>query len=56
LVVKSCSDLKATSFPADRLISENLAARQATVTTVQGKASKQTIVIFTSKVEEHAPR
>jgi len=34
------------TIPADRLISENLAGRSATVTIVQGNASTQTIVIF----------
>jgi hypothetical protein len=39
------------TFPADRLISENLAARSATVTIVQGNASTQTIVIFRNSVQ-----
>jgi hypothetical protein len=34
------------TIPANRLISENLAARSATVTIVQGNAATQTIVIF----------
>ena len=38
------------TIPADRLINENLAARQATVTIVQGNASTQTIVVFTNEV------
>jgi hypothetical protein len=43
------------TIPDGRLISENLAAGQATVTIVQGNASTQTIVIFTN-VETEAPR
>ncbi|MCI0558134.1 MAG: hypothetical protein MN733_06535, partial [Nitrososphaera sp.] len=39
------------TIPADRLISENLAARSATVTIVQGNASTQTIVIFRNRAQ-----
>jgi hypothetical protein len=39
------------TIPADRLISENLAARSATVTIVQGNASTQTIVIFQNRAQ-----
>jgi len=39
------------TIPADRLISENLVARSATVTIVQGNASTQTIVIFRNRVQ-----
>jgi len=39
------------TFPADRLISENLAGRSATVTIVQGNASTQTIVIFRNRAQ-----
>jgi len=34
------------TIPADRLLSENLGARSATVTIVQGTSSTQTIVVF----------
>lgn len=37
------------TIPDDRLISENLAARSATVTIVQGRASTQTIVVFRNR-------
>jgi hypothetical protein len=43
------------TIPADRLISENLGARSATVTIVQGGSSTQTIVVFRNQVEQ-APR
>jgi hypothetical protein len=39
------------TIPADRLISENLAARSATVTIVQGNASTQTIVVFRNRAQ-----
>ena len=39
------------TIPADRLISENLAGRSATVTIVQGNASTQTIVIFRNRAQ-----
>lgn len=39
------------TIPADRLISENLSARSATVTIVQGRASSQTIVVFRNRTE-----
>jgi hypothetical protein len=39
------------TIPADRLISEDWAARTATVTIVQGNASTQTIVIFRNRVQ-----
>jgi hypothetical protein len=38
------------TIPADRLISENLGARSATVTIVQGTSSTQTIVVFRNRV------
>ena len=38
------------TIPDDRLISENLSARSATVTIVQGRASTQTIVVFRNAV------
>jgi len=38
------------TIPADRLVSENLGARSATVTIVQGYASTQTIVVFHNRV------
>jgi hypothetical protein len=44
------------TIPANRLISENLGARQATVTIVQGNAASQTIVVFTNQSESEAPR
>ena len=43
------------TIPADRLISENLAARSATVTIVQGNAATQTIVIFRNSVQNTQP-
>ena len=39
------------TIPADRLISENLAARTANVTIVQGNASTQTIVILRNRAQ-----
>ena len=39
------------TIPADRLISENLSARSATVTIVQGPSSSQTIVVFRNRAE-----
>ena len=39
------------TIPADRLISENLAARSATVTIVQGTSSTQTIVVFRNRAQ-----
>jgi hypothetical protein len=39
------------TIPANRLISENLAARSATVTIVQGNASTQTIVVFRNRAQ-----
>ena len=38
------------TIPANRLISENLGARSATVTIVQGGSSTQTIVVFRNRV------
>ena len=38
------------TIPADRLISENLGARSATVTIVQGTSSTQTIGVFRNRV------
>jgi len=37
--------------PADRLISENLAGRSATVTIVQGNSFTQTIVVFRNRAQ-----
>ena len=39
------------TIPADRLISENLVTRSATVTIVQGNASTQTIVVFRNRAQ-----
>jgi hypothetical protein len=39
------------TIPSDRLISENLSARSATVTIVQGRASTQTIVVFRNRTQ-----
>ena len=39
------------TLPANRLISEDLAARSATVTIVQGNASTQTIVVFRNQAQ-----